>query len=130
MQNISRNPLKKPFKIINDLSRLQSVSVKSLQTSLTLCNSMDCSPPSFSVHGILKTRILEWVAMPSSRGSARPKDRIHISHVSCIGRQVLYHKHHLGSPKSTRSLHKNQFCLVMYRNIRSLCCAPGTNRVL
>ena len=34
----------------------------------TLCNSMDCSPPGSSVHRILQARILEWVAMPSSRG--------------------------------------------------------------
>ena len=33
----------------------------------TLCDSADCSPPGSSVHGILQTRILEWVAMPSSR---------------------------------------------------------------
>ena len=36
---------------------------------LTLCDPMDCSPPGSSVHGILQARILEWVAMPSSRGS-------------------------------------------------------------
>ena len=34
---------------------------------LTLCDPMDCSPPGSSVHGILQARILEWVAMPSSR---------------------------------------------------------------
>ena len=38
-----------------------------------LCNPMDCSPPGSSVHGILQARILEWVAMPSSRGSSRPE---------------------------------------------------------
>ena len=41
---------------------------KSLQSCLTLCNPMDCSPPGSSVHGILQARKLEWVAMPSSRG--------------------------------------------------------------
>ena len=41
--------------------------------------------------GILQARILEWVAMPSSRGSFRPRDWTHISYVSCIGRWVLYH---------------------------------------
>ena len=34
----------------------------------TLCNPMDCSAPGFSVHGILQARILEWVAIPFSRG--------------------------------------------------------------
>ena len=43
---------------------------KSLQWCLTLCDPMDCSLPDSSVHGILQTRILEWVAMPSSRGSS------------------------------------------------------------
>ena len=36
----------------------------------TLCNPMDCSPPGSSVHGIPQARILEWAAMPSSRGSS------------------------------------------------------------
>ena len=42
------------------------------QSSPTLCDSMDCSLPGSSIHGILQTRILEWVAMPSSRGSSWP----------------------------------------------------------
>ena len=41
------------------------------QLCLTLCNSMDYSPPGSSVHGILQARILEWVDMPSSRGSSQ-----------------------------------------------------------
>ena len=49
--------------------RSRSVCAKSLQSYLTLCNPMDCSPPGSSVHGILQARTLEWVAMPSSRGS-------------------------------------------------------------
>ena len=44
------------------------LSPKLLQSHLTLCNPVDCSPPGFSVHGILQARILEWVAMPFSRG--------------------------------------------------------------
>ena len=39
------------------------------------CNPMDCGPPGSSVHGILRARILETVAMPSSRGSSEPQDR-------------------------------------------------------
>ena len=45
-----------------------------LQSCLTLCYSMDCSPPGSSVHGTLQVRILEWVAMPFSRGSSSPRD--------------------------------------------------------
>ena len=64
---------------------------KSLQSCPTLCDPMDCSPPVSSVHGILQARILEWVAMPSSRGSSQPRDRTRISDISCISRWVLYH---------------------------------------
>ena len=70
-----------------------------LQSCPTLCDPMDCSPPGSSVHGILQARILEWVAMPSSRRSSQPRDWNHISYVFCIGRRVLYHQCHLGSPR-------------------------------
>ena len=58
--------------------------VKLLQSCLYLCDLMDCSPPGFSVHGILQARIPKWVAMPSSRASFWPKDQTHIAYVSCI----------------------------------------------
>ena len=67
------------------------VHVKLLQSCLTLYDPMDHSLPGSSVHGILQARILAWVAMPSSRGSSRPRDLTHVPYVSCIGRQVLYH---------------------------------------
>ena len=51
----------------------------SLQSCLTLCNPIDCRPLGSSVHGILQARILEWVAMPSSRGSSQPGDQTHVS---------------------------------------------------
>ena len=51
---------------------------------------VDCTPPGSSVHGIFQARILEPVAMPSSRGSSRPRDQTCVSYMSCIGRQVLY----------------------------------------
>ena len=57
----------------------------------TLCGPMDYSPPGFSVHGIFQARILEWVAISSSRGPSWPRDQTHISCVSCIGRQIRYH---------------------------------------
>ena len=56
---------------------------------LTLCIPLDCSPLGSSVRGISQARILEWVAISSSRGSSWPRDWIHISYVSCIGRWVL-----------------------------------------
>ena len=50
---------------------------KSLQLCPTLCDPVDQSLPASSVHGILQARILEWVTMPSSRGSSRPRDPTH-----------------------------------------------------
>ena len=44
-------------------------------TCLTLCDTMDCSPPGSSVHGILQARILEWVVIPFSRVSSQPRDQ-------------------------------------------------------
>ena len=61
--------------------------------------------------GILQARILEWVAMPSSWGSSQPRDRVLISSVSHIGRQVLYRCSHLGSPPVARTnlqLHREE----------------------
>ena len=67
------------------------------QSCLTLCGPMDCSPPDSSVHGILQARILECVAMPSSRGSSQPKDRTQVSYIA--GR-FFNHLNHQGSPSS------------------------------
>ena len=50
---------------------------KSLQLCPTLCNPMGCSPPGSSVLGILQARVLQWVAMPSSRESSQARDRTH-----------------------------------------------------
>ena len=47
---------------------------KSLQSCSTLLDPMDCSPPGSSVHGTLQARVMEWVTMPSSRGSSWPRD--------------------------------------------------------
>ena len=50
------------------LFHCKCMHAKLLQSSLTLCDPMDCSPPGSSVHGILQARTLEWDAMASSRG--------------------------------------------------------------
>ena len=54
--------------------------------------------PGSSVHGILQKRILECVAMPSSRGFSRPGDQTQVSYISCIGRWLFYHWCHRESP--------------------------------
>ena len=68
-----------------------AAAAKSLQLYPTLCHPADCSPPGSSVHGILQARMLEWVPMPSSRGSSRLRNWTHISYVSCIGRRLAPH---------------------------------------
>ena len=65
------------------------------QLCLTFCNPMDCSPPDFSVHGILQARILEWVDMPSSRESSWLRElNPRLLHHG----QILYPLSHVGSP--------------------------------
>ena len=58
------------------------------QSRPTLCDSMDCSLPGSSAHGIFQARILSGLPFPSLRGSSRPRDW---TCVSCIGRQIPYH---------------------------------------
>ena len=58
-----------------------TISVLVAQSCPTLCNPTDYSPPGSSVHGILQKRVLEQVAIPSSRGPTQPRDR---NQVSCI----------------------------------------------
>ena len=67
---------------------------KLLQSCLTLYDPMDSSPPGSPVHGTLQARILEWVALPSSRGSSRPRDQTQVYYASCIDRWVLQHWRH------------------------------------
>ena len=58
----------------------------------------DCSPPGSCVHGILQARILEWVVNPSFRVLPNPGIELESLMSTCVGKQVLYHQHHLGSP--------------------------------
>ena len=62
-------------------SKVSELQVLVTQLCLTVCDPMDYSPPGFSVHGILQARILEWVAIPFSRGSSLCRDQ---TQVSCI----------------------------------------------
>ena len=71
-------------KFISSVLRVCSVT----QSCPTLCNSMDCSLPGSSAHWIFPARILEWVAISSSRVSSRFKDQ---TYASCLGRQILYY---------------------------------------
>ena len=59
----------------------ERLKVLAAQLCPTLCNRMNCSPPGSSLYGLLQARILEWVAIPFSRASSRPRDQ---TWVSCI----------------------------------------------
>ena len=82
--------------------------VKSLQSCPTLWDPIDCNPPGSSVHGILQARKLEWVSMPSFRGSFQPRDWTCVSYVSCISRPIVYHRR-LGNPPCDLG-QVNSFC--------------------
>ena len=56
--------------------------MKVTQSCPALCDPKDCSLPGSSVHGILQARILEWVAIPFSRGSFQPGDQTQVSHIA------------------------------------------------
>ena len=66
-----------------------SMCAKSLQSCLTLCDPVHCSPPASSVHGILQARILEWVAGPSSRASSWSRNRTRVSCILWIAGRVF-----------------------------------------
>ena len=67
----------------------RKVKVSVAQLCLTFCDPMDCSLPNSSVHRVLHARILEWVAIPFSRGSSQPRDQT----------QILYLLSHHGRPR-------------------------------
>ena len=76
------------------------------QSCLNLCDPKDCSPAGSSVHGISQTGILEWVAISSSRGSSRPRDRTCVSCISFTGgwavhRCATWEAHGGSSPRTS-----------------------------
>ena len=66
-----------PVGPLNILILVTKVQVKVAQLCLTICDPMD-----YTVHGILQVRILEWVAVPFSRGSSQPRDQTQVSHIA------------------------------------------------
>ena len=71
------------------------MSTACAQSCMTLCDPVDCSPPGFSVHGILQARVLEWVAIASSKGSSQPRG-LNL-HLLCL---LLLHCRHTLYPVS------------------------------
>ena len=78
---------------------LSLVKVKITQSCLTLCNSMDCSLPGSSFHGILQASILEWIAIPFSKGIF-PTQELNPALQHC--RKILYPLSHQGSPRNRK----------------------------
>ena len=66
-----------PMGPLNILTLVTKVQVKVAQLCLTVCDPMD-----YTVHGILQVRILEWVAVPFSRGSSQSRDQSQVSHIA------------------------------------------------
>ena len=58
------------------------IVLKIIQLCPMVCNLMDCSPPGFSVNGILQARTLEWIATPFSKGSSQPRDQTQVPHTT------------------------------------------------
>ena len=101
----------------------------SLSACPALCDSMDCSPPVSSVHGIFKAGTLEWVAISSSRASSWPRDWICISCVSCIWPVDSLPLSHIRSPvpgQHTTYTHPN-ISRVKYQPSRGSPCAACCN---
>ena len=106
------------------------VEVLIAQLCMTLCNPMDCTPPGFSVQGILQVRILECVAIPF----IFPSQESNPDFLCC--RWILYHLSHQGSP--VIATHNKWFSVFIFpchdffrvlKGLVTLCCSPWGRRV-
>ena len=115
---------------VSFLPCFQSVRQLCAQSCPTLCDPMDYSPPGSSIRVIFHARILEWVAISSSRGSSPPTDRTQVTCVSCIGRRVPYHCATWEAPLSPLASDRRE--LVRFSPsvpsssgfVMALCCGP------
>ena len=78
-----------PYSLVTKCACMRA---KSLQACPTLCDPIDCSPPVSSLCGILQARILEWVAMPFSRGSSLPREKKKSTKVISLKRSKFLYK--------------------------------------
>ena len=85
---------------------------KLLKSCPILCNLLHCSPPDFSVHGILQARILEWVAISFSREIYQTRG---LNLGLLCGRQILSSLSHQGS--SHGLTHTKGYCSAVKRNV-------------
>ena len=83
------------------------------QSCPVLHDPRDCSPPGSFVHGIFPTRILEQVAVSSSRGYSQPRGLTHASCISCIDRWTLPLSHLGSSPNHWTTREFPSYCLLL-----------------
>ena len=74
---------------------LTSSECSDAKSCSTLCDPTEYNAPGFPAYGILSARILKWEPFPSP-GNPPTQEQTHVSEVSYIGRQILYHQHHQG----------------------------------
>ena len=87
-----------------------------------ICDPLDYSLPISSVHGIFQARILEWVAISSSRGSSQLRDQTHVSHVSCIaGDSLSLRQYMLNTRIRTEALVARLDFVYHFIQIRCVC---------
>ena len=91
------------------------------QLCLILCNPMQ--PARLFCCGILQARMLEWIAIPFSRGSSQPRDG---TQVSCIASGFFFTTEPLGKPKADAFF---VFCFLPLRTLQSCCRNKGTSNV-
>ena len=101
--------------------------VQSLSYVWLFWDAMDCSPPGSFVHEISQARILEWVAISFPKRSSQPRGW---THISCIGRQILYHSatreaHSSCSLSPNSASTENDFCVPKGRFKANLQGATG-----
>ena len=92
------------------------------QSCPTLCDTMDCSPSGFSIHGIFQARVLEWVSISFSSGSSWPRDQTRISCIAgrrFIPRWLICFAAMVNGIDSLISL--SDFSLLVYRNASDFC---------
>ena len=115
--NIFKIFLKVKFKKTNKKIKYVGSAAAKLLQLCPLCDPIDYSPPGSSILGILQARMLEWFAMPHSRGSFQLRYRTGVSYVSCFGRKIFLSLASSGKP-STRLITgppgslENVFCNI------------------
>ena len=88
------------------------LGAKLIQSCPALCESMDCSLPSSSVHGDSPSKNIGVGCHALLQGIFPTQGSTCISYVSCIGRRVLYHQHQLGSPRHPNLLHRDSCSVI------------------